>query len=138
MTKRAYVITRWAGDGQTLQTAFRPELGVDYPLLTCRDVVGHPSSSLPPSPNIYVAEVTVDDAVAAQIAADGKYRYLTTDQLDNVPGAAAFTAVTNWLVTKSGRSLAQVQAVIGATVAGRTWREIFRTLIEWMKARPRG
>lgn len=136
MSKRAYVLTSWIGDGLTSLTANRPGVGDTYPLLNYQDVTGHPSAAIPPTPNLFVADCTVDDATATLIAADANYRFLTVGQWGLVPGAAAYTAFTNWLVTKTGRTLAQVQGVIGATVAGRTWGAIITQLISWLQTRP--
>lgn len=135
MTKRAYVLTSWVGTGAFLDPN-RPAISDAYPVLTYQDVTGHPSAAIPPAPNLFVADCTVDDATATTIAADANYRFLTVDQWGLVPGAAGYTAFTNWLVTKTGRTLAQVQAVIGSTVSGRTWGEIITQLIGWLQTRP--
>lgn len=136
MTKRAFVLTHWIGDGLSSLTANRPAIGDAYSLLSYQDVTGHPSAAIPPTPNLFVADCTVDDATATLIAADNNYRFLTVDQWTVIPGSAAFTTFTNWLVAKTGQTLAQVQGVIGATVSGRTWGVIIAQLISWLQTRP--
>lgn len=138
MTQQAYVLTQWIGDGLSTATAFRPAIGDTYPLLNYQDVTAQPGTVIPPTPNLFVALCTVDDATAALVAADNTYRFMTVDQWNNVPTATAFNNFCNWLVNKAGRTLAQVQSVVGSTVNGRTWGQILTALIQWLQTRPHG
>ncbi len=72
---QATVTCPWSGDGLTTQTAFRPQLAVDYPAVTFPDGV----------PGIYTdPTVTVtflcDATTLAQIQADVRYAGKVTVQ----------------------------------------------------------
>lgn len=67
MTKRAEIVTTWAGDG-TPQSPYHPKIRGDYPLLACHDETGQ--ESVPPSPNGLIVLIECDDATLALIEAD--------------------------------------------------------------------
>lgn len=64
------ILTPWVGDGLTIQTAYRPLVCDVFATQSFQDVTGTPTTNLWPDPNLYVARITVTDAVAAAIAAD--------------------------------------------------------------------
>lgn len=70
---RAEVLTEWVGDGASIETAFRPRIDDDYPLVSRTDTTAQDAQSLPPTPNVVMIEIVVDDTTFAQIEGDSRY-----------------------------------------------------------------
>lgn len=134
--KKAIVSTRWIGDGLTTQTARRPAILDDYPLLAFRDVTNQAGRTGFPTPNLNIVYIECEDAVMAQIEADNNYRVLHGDNFnpDAVVTTAQFNAVRTWLSNR-GMTTNQMDAAIGTSAAGRTRRQIAVALLGWLAGR---
>lgn len=75
---RARVETPYAGTG-TQVDPYRPRLLDEYPVQSCVDLTGQPSAELVPNPNLYVVEVTCDEATLAAIQADSRYTVVSSE-----------------------------------------------------------
>ena len=75
---RAEVLTPWVGDGLTVETANRPELGEDYQI-KIEDITGQPAGNLHPDPNLYSVLVECDEITLAAIEADPKYHVVWSE-----------------------------------------------------------
>jgi hypothetical protein len=135
----ALVVTPWAGDGKSIQTAFRPALALTNPLARWSDATGQSSDRLPPVPNFVAIIATLDDANAASLFADPTWRpsILWMDYLlppDEVPPDSEFSAMQAAFVAATGQPLALVQAATGAAVGGRTRSKIGDDAVKWLKS----
>jgi hypothetical protein len=79
--QRAQVLTPRAGNG-TPGNKNRPQLRDDYPAITFSDVTAQAWGALPPDPNLYVIEITCEDATLTAIEADATYQILWSEVID--------------------------------------------------------
>lgn len=69
--KRAAITTAWTGTGSSTEDAQRPALSDVYSLGSWTDITGQPAENLHPDPNAFTVEIMCEDAVLAQMDADG-------------------------------------------------------------------
>lgn len=70
--RRAQVLTFWAGNGLTPETAYTPDVA-RFGLAAWTDTTAQPGENLPPTPNLVIIEIVCDPAVLDAIAADPAY-----------------------------------------------------------------
>lgn len=75
---RAQVLTPWTTGALGANV---PRLTVDHPCFSYVDVTDQPCQNIPPTPNLFTAEVVCDDATLAAIEADPNYSVLWSEPL---------------------------------------------------------
>lgn len=98
----ALIITPYTGDGQSIETGYRPLLGDFIPAQGWNDATGNPLTGGIPSVNLLVVEADVTAQQLSTIKSDNRFFVLEPG-----PGYNG-NALTNWLNGK-GASAAGVQ-----------------------------
>ncbi len=134
----ACIVTPWSGDGLTRATAFAPALQTAYALLSYTDITGQPSANIPPLPNLFAMQCTLDDATAAALFHDPVWQpaILWMDNYrpkDTVPPDTEYYVLCAAFAAEESVSLQQIQAAIGSLVNGRTREEIANAAIAFMR-----
>jgi hypothetical protein len=74
----AQVLTPWNSTGGLNS----PKLLADHPTIAAyRDATDQPPANIPPTPNLFTAEITCDDATLTAIEADANYTVLWSEPL---------------------------------------------------------
>ena len=73
---KAEALTKWIGIGNGTEDANRPQIADDHAVIKCEDVTGQPSENLQPDPNLYIVEITCDQATLDAIKADSNFMVL--------------------------------------------------------------
>lgn len=71
--KQFLALTTWAGDGQSLATAFVPQICVDFALTKFENTADQPTPQLPPTPNLLIGRGECDDPVFESLLFDTHY-----------------------------------------------------------------
>jgi hypothetical protein len=124
----AWVLTKWSGDGQTPQTAWRPQIAVDFALDGWSDPVGQVLVGRASLPLLAAVLIRCSDAVLAAIYADPRYGsgpvlWDSTRPLSELITQAEFDALATW-IRAQGFTLAQARAALGTQLSGRTRAQI--------------
>ena len=137
----ARILTQWtAGSGGTPATGKRPRIALDFNLASWTDVTAQSSQHLPPSPNLFVVEVTCTNKVTQQIK----------DSLSYGPGAilwedtgkyspmsdTEFGKLRAYLATH-GLSTNDINLAVGTAALKRTRTAICNSLASWLRNRPK-
>jgi hypothetical protein len=128
----AWILTTWTGDGQTPQTAWRPQIADDFALDGWADPIGQSLTGRGSLPPLTAVQVTCSDDVLSAIYADPRYGsgpvlWDSTRLLSDLITQAEFDALGAW-VRANGFTLAQVRAAIGTQLSGRTRAQIAATV----------
>jgi hypothetical protein len=77
---RAIITTPWAGDGSQ-DNPNHPQIQDDYQINSYQDITGQPGEELSPEPNIFVAEITLEQSVLDQVILDDNYAVLSAEEI---------------------------------------------------------
>lgn len=79
----AYVLTNWAGDGLTQETAYGPQLSVDYPEVTYEDITAQSADIVPfLNPNQYIIKVVCDDVILDALETSPNYYVISSEVVE--------------------------------------------------------
>lgn len=136
---RALVITPWGEATDESGSLKRwPLVSSEFPLQACVDITGQAHSD--PSPNLFVALVTAEEAVISAITADPRFLTLHSDLGGLLPGSALtsgrFAVVRDWLRAQ-GLTLTQVRDAVGSTTGERTNGEVAELIRSYLRGLPR-
>ena len=76
------VLGPWTGDGLALATGFRPLVATAHVLEEWEDITGQPTEELAPDPNLMVARVRAQTAVATAIKANAQLVVLSSAPIE--------------------------------------------------------
>jgi hypothetical protein len=80
MLMKAIITTPWAGDGSQ-DSPNHPQIQDDYQINSYQDITGQPGTELSPEPNMFVAEITLEQAVLDQVILDERYAVLSAEEI---------------------------------------------------------
>lgn len=143
----AQILTRWTqtvGDSGVL--ANTPAIFADVTAQegdSWFDATAQPSANIPPSPNVLIVEVNVDDATLAAIKAHAQYGNAAVlwegdPSRSPVVTTNQYNALVTFLANKFNATETQVRNLLGATANGRTRVDIANQIIGYLRDRPKG
>jgi hypothetical protein len=128
----AEICTPWAGDGLTLETAFRPLLK-DFYAFDFRDTTSQEPNQLPPKPNLFVIYVDIEELELSGVQADSRFYVLYVgDGQNEEPPANEFGKLRSYL-GKNGVDQEDITAAIGSSSGGRDRGQITKDLKAWLR-----